>query len=73
MAKDVTGSEASKAPLRRKAEGLRAVRRFGDDLSDLRASAYAFDGTRRTTTGPPTRLQGTYNYGARGAQRNGIR
>ena len=43
-----------KAPLRRKAEGLRAVRRFGDDLSDLRASAYAFDGTRRTTTGPPT-------------------
>jgi hypothetical protein len=43
-----------KAPLRRKAEGLRAVRRFGDDLSDLRASAYAFDGTRCTTTGPPT-------------------
>jgi hypothetical protein len=46
-----------KAPLRRKAEGLRAVRRFGDDLSDLRASAYAFDGTRRTTTGAADRTR----------------
>jgi hypothetical protein len=42
------------------------VRRFGDDLGDLRASAYAADGTQRTTTGPPTQLQGTYNYGTSG-------
>jgi hypothetical protein len=61
---------------RRKAEGLQAVRRFGDDLSDLRASAYAPDGTRRTTRRPASR-QNAYNYGARGpgagvAQGNGF-
>src|SRR5262245_47989378 len=32
---------------RRKAEGLSAVRRFGDDLGDLRASAYASEPARR--------------------------
>jgi len=32
----------------RKAEGLSAVRRFGDDLGDLRASAYAPEPARRS-------------------------
>jgi hypothetical protein len=36
-----------RAAQRRKADGLSVVRRFGDDLGDLRASAYAPEGARR--------------------------
>jgi hypothetical protein len=70
-------AQNARAAPRHKAEGLQAVRRFGDDLSDLRASAYAPDGTRRTTTGRPGSRQDTHNYGVRGrgagaAQGNGF-
>jgi hypothetical protein len=52
----------------RKAEGLREMRRFGDDPSDVGASAYA--PTRRTTTVRPA--SGTRGPGAGVAQGNGF-
>src|SRR5262245_11135807 len=41
-------ADNARAAQRRKAEGLTAVRRFGDDLGDLRASAYAPEPARRS-------------------------
>jgi hypothetical protein len=55
---------------RRKTEGLREMRRFGDDPSDVGASAYAPNGTRRTTTVRPA--SGTRGPGAGVAQGNGF-
>ena len=55
---------------RRKAEGLREMRRFGDNLGDVGASAYAPNGTRRTTTVRPT--SGARGPGAGVAQGNGF-
>jgi hypothetical protein len=52
----------------RKAEGLREIRRFGDDPSDVGASAYA--PTRRTTTVRPA--SGARGPGAGVAQGNGF-
>jgi hypothetical protein len=49
-----------RAAQRRKADGLSAVRRFGDDLGDLRASAYAPEGARR---GARQRGYGSRNTG----------
>jgi hypothetical protein len=54
---------------RRKAEGLREMRRLGDNLSDVGASAYAPNGTRRTTVRPASGARGP---GAGVAQGNGV-
>jgi hypothetical protein len=54
---------------RRKAEGLREMRHFGDGLSDVGASAYAPNSTRRTTTVRPA--AGARGPGAGVAQGNG--
>jgi hypothetical protein len=43
----------------RRNEGLDAVRRFGDDLSDVRASAYAPDGSRRPPSNGALRRDAT--------------
>jgi hypothetical protein len=55
---------------RRKAEGLREIRRFGNDLSDVGASAYAPNSPRRTTTVRPA--SGARGPGAGVAQGNGV-
>jgi hypothetical protein len=55
---------------RRKAEGLREMRRFGDDLGDVGASAYAPNSPRRTTTVRPA--AGARGPGAGDAQGNGV-
>jgi hypothetical protein len=47
-----------RAAQRRKTEGLQMMRGFGDNLGDVRASAYVPDGPRRTTTARPARGQG---------------
>jgi hypothetical protein len=61
-----------RAAQRRRTEGLQMMRGFGDNLSDVRASAYAPDGTRRTTTARPTSRQNTNSSGGRAAQGNGF-
>jgi hypothetical protein len=61
-----------RAAQRRKAEGLQIMRGFGDNLGDVRASAYAPDGTRRATTARPTTRQNTNSSGGRAAQGNGF-
>jgi hypothetical protein len=43
-------------------EALNSVRRFGDTLRDIPASAYAADGTRRTIVIRPTSTQDVYYY-----------
>jgi hypothetical protein len=48
------------------------MRGFGDNLGDVRASAYAPDGTRRTTTTRPTARQSTSSSGGRAVQGNGF-
>jgi hypothetical protein len=62
----------SAAAHRRKTEGLQMMRGFGDNLGDVRASAYAPDGTRRTTTARPTARQNTNSSGGRAVQGNGF-
>ena len=61
-----------RAAQRRKTEGLQMMRGLGDNLSDVRASAYAPDGTRRTTTARPTARQNTNSSGGRAVQGNGF-
>jgi hypothetical protein len=56
-------AQNARAAQHRKAEGLQMMRGFGDNLGDVRASAYAPDGTRRTTTRP---------RGTGAAQGNGV-
>jgi hypothetical protein len=56
-----------RAAQRRKADGLSVVRRFGDDMGDLRASAYAPEGARRGA-----RQRGSRNPGAGFAMGNGF-
>jgi hypothetical protein len=63
-------AENPRVAQRRKAEGLREMRRFGDNLGDVGASAYAPNGTRRTTTVRPT--SGARGPGAGVAQGNGV-
>jgi hypothetical protein len=43
-------------------EALNSVRRFGDNLHDIPASAYAADGTRRRIVIRPTSIQDVYYY-----------
>jgi hypothetical protein len=61
-----------RAAQRRKAEGLQMMRGFGDNLGDVRASAYAPDGTPRAPTARPTSRQNTNTSGGRAAQGNGF-
>jgi hypothetical protein len=56
-----------RAAQRRKSEGLQMMRGFGEDLSDVRASAYAPDGAR---TARPTSRQNANTSGGRAAQGN---
>jgi hypothetical protein len=44
-------AQNARAAQHRKAEGLQMMRGFGDNLSDVPASAYSPDGTRRTSGG----------------------
>jgi hypothetical protein len=61
-----------RAAQRRNTEGLRMMRGFGDNLGDVRASAYAPDGTPRAPTARPTSRQNTNTSGGRAAQGNGF-
>ena len=45
-------------------EALNAVRRFGDNLRDIPATAYDADGTRRRIVIRPTSIQDVYYYSA---------
>jgi hypothetical protein len=65
-------AQNARAVQRRKNEGLQMMRGFGDNLGDVRASAYAPDGTLRTTTARPTARQNTNSSGGRAAQGNGF-
>jgi len=62
-------AQNARATQRRKAEGLQMMRGFGDNLGDVRASAYAPDGTRRTTTARPNANSAR---GTGAAQGNGV-
>jgi hypothetical protein len=61
-------AQNARAAQRRRAEGVQQMRRFGDDLSGVGASAYAPDGRRRTVRPSP----GTRGPGAGVAQGNGV-
>jgi hypothetical protein len=65
-------AQNARAAQHRKAEGLQMMRGFGDNLSDVRASAYAPDGTRRAPTARPTPRQSTNTSGGRAAQGSGF-
>jgi hypothetical protein len=65
-------AQNARAAQRSKAEGQQMMRGFGDNLSDARASAYAPDGTRRTTTARPTSRQNTNSSDGRAAQGSGF-
>jgi hypothetical protein len=57
-------AENARAAQRRKAEGLQAMHRFGDNLSDVGASAYAANGAGHGTVGGQRTRQGN-NHGSR--------